>query len=206
VTAAALLLLIIGGWWAIARISRLQNRVDQLEAEKAKTPAGDLQRQLDDERAKTGELAKQLQQERDERQKLEQTYASQREDDSTDPTRREQNGTGTFAIVLSPGMTRDAGGMKKVSIPRGASNVQLTLAVEGEAYRTYRASLQTAEGKEIAARGKLRPQPKGTSVTVSFSVPAKPLSNGDYQISLYGITSTGASEKVGTYTFRVLGN
>jgi hypothetical protein len=67
--------------------------------------------------------------------------------------------------------------------------------VSGESYATYTATLETHEGRVIWRQANLRARKSGGSV--SLKIPAAKLSNGDYALSLYGITAGGDESRVG---------
>ena len=108
------------------------------------------------------------------------------------------------AITLAPGLVRDAGEMKRVAIPASADAVQLRLELGGGAYESYRAMLQTDEGREIFTGDKLKAETTASGKVVVLSVPAKLLDQSDYQLKLSGITADGNLEGISSYYFRVV--
>jgi len=101
-----------------------------------------------------------------------------------------------LSFVLSPTATRGGSGAV-FNIPTGASSIQLHLLTLNETpYTTYRITLRTADGARMW---------NGSSKSLtSVKVPAAPLADGDYVLSLEGKTSRGAFETVEDYVFRVV--
>lgn len=112
-----------------------------------------------------------------------------------------------LAVVLTPGLTRDDGEIKKIAIPPGTDTVQLQLQIaSADQYQSYRALLQTTEGLEKLKTNDLKATTTGTSVVVSLQLAAGLLTRGDYYVKLSGLTPRGEYEDVGRYSFRVVSN
>lgn len=109
-----------------------------------------------------------------------------------------------FPVTLTPGVTRDAGEMKRVAIPASADGAQLRLELASDEYQSYRAVLQTDEGREIFTGDKLKAEATGGGKVVVLSFPSRLLSQGDYQVKLKGITTGGDLQDIGSYYFRVV--
>jgi hypothetical protein len=109
-----------------------------------------------------------------------------------------------FPITLTPGAVRDAGEMKRIAIPASADGAQLRLELASDAYQSYRATLQTDEGREIFTGDNLKAEATGGGKVVVLSFPSRLLTNGDYQVKLRGITTGGTPEDIGNYYFRVV--
>jgi hypothetical protein len=109
-----------------------------------------------------------------------------------------------FPVTLTPGVVRDAGEMKRVTIPKGAEVAQLRLEVAADEYHSYRAVLQTDEGREIFTGDQLKAEKTDGGRVVNLVVPAKLLTRGDYRVKLGGLDAHGKPEDIGSYYFRVL--
>ena len=107
-------------------------------------------------------------------------------------------------VTLKPGLVRDAGEMKRVVIPADADGVQLRLELASDEYESYRAVLQTDEGREILTGDKLKAEATGAEKVVVFSFPARLLTDSDYQVKLSGITPSGDLENISRHYFRVV--
>lgn len=115
-----------------------------------------------------------------------------------------QESPATFALTLTPGLARDAGVMTKAVIPGRADTVQLRLELPSDEYRSYRAALQTVEGRTLLTGEDLMAENLNGTKLAIFNVPAKLLPTGDYQIKLSGTAGDAEGEAVGTYAFRIL--
>ena len=109
-----------------------------------------------------------------------------------------------FSVILTPGVARDAGEMKRVAVPAGVDGVQLRLELVSDEYQSYRAVLQTAEGREIFTGDKLKAETTGGGKVVVLSFPSKLLTDNDYQVKLRGVMPGGELEDIGSYYFRVV--
>lgn len=109
-----------------------------------------------------------------------------------------------FSVTLTPGVVRDAGEMKRVAVPADADGVQLRLELAADEYQSYRAVLQTDEGREIFTGDKLRAEDAGGAKVVVLSFPARLLTHNDYQVKLSGIKTGGNLEDISRYYFRVV--
>ena len=106
--------------------------------------------------------------------------------------------------VLMPGALRDGGDMARVTLPKGDRDiVRLQLMLESNEPGTFRAELLTAEGQSIATASKLKASNTNAATQVNFTLPARRLQAGDYQVKLSRETN-GQVEGVGRYYFRAL--
>jgi len=111
----------------------------------------------------------------------------------------------TITFALSEGLVRDSGESNRLLIPAGTGFVHLTLKVEPNNYRTYRAELRRPEGELIWQDSGISP----TSFTrqkagIVLRLAAETLKNGDYILTLSGVSKTGGAEILGEYPFRVV--
>lgn len=108
-----------------------------------------------------------------------------------------------LAVELAPGLTRGEEQTNQITVPADTSTVQLQLRVSnGDAYRTYRAILQTTGGREISSQAGLT-RDAASNDRIIYSVPANLLTPTDYSLKLSGINPQGEYEDVGRYYFRV---
>lgn len=112
-----------------------------------------------------------------------------------------------FTVALALGALRDAGGLKKVSIPPQAATVRLRLALAPEAdeFGSLRAELKNDAGATLLSTEALRAGGAKGARTASWMVPAHLLKRADYEVVLSGRTPEGDWETLGRYNFRVLG-
>lgn len=113
-------------------------------------------------------------------------------------------GAGKVLVVeLTPGLSRSNQETKQIIVPADTSNVELQLRVSNvAAYQTYRAILQTADGREISSQDGLHPDPASNDRMIC-SVPANLLTPSDYSLKLSGINQHGEYEDVARFYFRV---
>lgn len=202
--AAALLAAVGLAAWLAAQNSRLRQQVEQLQAQRTPpAPQSELQERLAAEQLRNEQLSAELlrQQEllAEERRKLEQAQGPQRP--ASTPTPGSGPGApAVLAFALSPGAVRGSGELTKISVRPETREVSIRLDLAAAEYSSYRAVLQTVEGRELSSQT-LR---AGRRMFVQLNVPARLLAPGDYQIQLSGVKPSGEPEEIDSYYFRVL--
>lgn len=91
-----------------------------------------------------------------------------------------------------------------VPVVKGAGDVQVIrfqLELPGDSYPSYRAELQTVEGKTLVALNDLISNSDTHVVTIN--IPSRILLAGDYKIELIGKTPDGRTFPVSSYFFRI---
>ena len=174
--AAAALLLLTGGSWLAVENIRLQHQVGSLEAQQRVEKQRDIARQSEEQRLRT-ELAM----ERDRLSELERQQG------------KESGGLVLLSFVLTPGLSRDAEGPKRLVVPAGIKEVRLRLKLD-EAVQKCRMSLQTLDGVEIWKQDAPRPV---------ASVPGRLLVPGDYMLNVKGLTDQGEASTDTDFYFSV---
>ena len=168
---------------------RLRNQLDELQARRA-SDQHTAQSLIAQQQTGRDALNRELEQERLRRQHLEQEVA------------RRKSGSGLLAFVLTPGLTRDTDGPRRLLIPSDADSVRLQLDVRTKTiYRRYRASLQTLDGVELRSQDLAV-----TAPATVLALPARLLKPGDYLIDLKGVTPASDAEQIGEYYFTVVRN
>jgi len=112
----------------------------------------------------------------------------------------------TFAsIVLTVGAVRggDTGKTQTLVIPPGIANARLQLNLKDNDYARYAVSLQAVGGGEIFSRQNLRPRTPKAGASFFFVVPATKFSNGDYILTLRGVSQDGEIDDLSKSLFRV---
>jgi hypothetical protein len=107
------------------------------------------------------------------------------------------------AVVLTPGLIREGGEIKRISIPPGTETVQLRLQLSAVNYQSYRVVLLRSEGAEVWSRENLKPDKAGEKF-LRVDLPAKTLRRDDYQIKVSGWLGDGNYEDMSRYPFRVM--
>lgn len=109
----------------------------------------------------------------------------------------------TFAFVLNPGLFRGPGrAQNSLVIPPGVSQIRLGAWVEGD-YPNYHVVVQTAENNRIWSKDNLKAQSASGGKRVFIEIPRNLLQPGDYILAVRGVPSTGTSQTVAEYAFRV---
>ena len=184
--------------WLLIGMVRQRNELNQIRAQQA-VQEDRLQKQARQERARADGLDLKLESEIDENAKLRQEL-SKMQTRSEEHIQREPS---VFSLVLAPSIVRDqTPGMKKLYLPPGARLLKLRLKLKGEAeYKSYQATLLTAEGAERWGQDRLRAQRTGSGRSIVLSLPAGILADGDYELRLKGYASDGTPEETGNYYY-----
>jgi hypothetical protein len=91
-----------------------------------------------------------------------------------------------------------------VNVASTTQTVVLQLVVMDQAFDSYRASVQTAEGSDLAIVGNIKPSIQNDGTYVELRLPAQLLQPRNYQIKLTALTSAGTYEDVAVYPFQVV--
>jgi hypothetical protein len=197
--AAASVVLLVGATWLFYQTVKLRSQVTQLETARA----GQTQ-QENELRARQQQLNGELERERGQRAQLEQQLAQQTET-ARERERQVSSPASFFSFLLTPGLVRGADSMKRLSLPLTASQVRLQLKSQRPAsYQSYRAVLQTLDGRELWSRNLARSGLIAPGQTIMVSLPAKRLPAGDYILALRGQTPDGKVEEIDEYYFSVV--
>jgi len=187
---AAVALLALGAWLAI-QTARLGRQLDLMSVERAAQENTErrLQQQVDAERRRNEQLLAELEIER-----------SKREERSAPPS----SPPVIVSLILSPGLSRDAGDAKRLAIPPEATQVRLWVTFKAAAYQSYRAELQTVDGHVIWSQRGLTAKPWRQEMMALVTIPARRLKDDDYILVLKGVAPTGELSDVSGYSFRVV--
>jgi hypothetical protein len=167
--AAALFVVAAGSWFALDSM-RLRQEVARLEQQQ-KQIAAEGQQQLAQAR-----------------QELDAERARGKEQVKKNPP-------AIFGFLLLPGLVRDADGIKRLAIPRGAQEVALQFEVKAKGdFQSYRAELQNLDGTTLWS---------GKASQPSVSIPARILPPGDYVVLLKGVSASGQASDAGEFYFQV---
>jgi hypothetical protein len=198
VSLAALAIVSLALIWLVIGMARLRNEFNQFLEQRA-TQEDRLQQQARQERARADELSLKLERETVQnamlRQELSKMQAQSRGQGERPPS--------VISLVLAPSIVRDqAPGMKKLYLPQGARLLKLLLKLKGEIeYKSYQATLLTAEGVERWSQDMLQAQRTGSGRSIELWLPTKTLAPGDYELRLKGYASDGTLEETGDYYY-----
>jgi len=196
--AAAALLLLLAGGYLVTENLRLRDQMTQARAERTtlEQRERELQRQLTEQRSSDAETEKELTRVRDRLAQLEQVAPDEQRGNA------HQRDLKIIAFNLSP-QTRGIGQVPMLSVPAGTGYVVLTLELETDAFPAFRAVLKNpATGQIVWRSGNLKAS--GKSRTVRVRLPASSLNAQNYTVELSGISASGATENLSSYSFRVV--
>lgn len=113
--------------------------------------------------------------------------------------------TPIISLVLTPGSVRGGSETKVLHLNQTLGTVELLLTLKNKVgYKSYAVVLSNVDGAQIWRRGGLRANTAGPARTISVRVPVRVLAEGDYEIELGGLSSSGESEVIGDYYLTVL--
>jgi hypothetical protein len=118
--------------------------------------------------------------------------------------------SGTVALLLAPGLSRavnQTSTANQTSIANLLSTTQrlrLNLEIGEGNYKSYWAEIQTVEGDVVSSQEGLKAHRTTRNKVVVIVLTTALLSRSDYLVMLSGTTATGASEKIGSYYFKIL--
>lgn len=198
VLASALMVVVVSVSLLTIETFRFRNRLDQSERERAtlQQRQRDLQQRIAEQQAHSEQLTQEIEQQRSQLDLLDQELARQQQSvPKSQPL--------IASLVLTPGLVREGGEAKKLVLA-GASLVRLQLTLEKDDYRSYRASIRTVEGGEIWNQRVLKAQSTKSGKAVVLRLSAALLTEGDYLLTLSGVTAEGDVEDIGNYYVRVV--
>ena len=108
------------------------------------------------------------------------------------------------SLVLKPGLSRAGDPSATLYLSPNIHRLRLVLKIEGETHRSYRAEVQTVEGEAVRSYDDLKAKRTGSNWIVEIVLPAAIVTRSDYLVILSGTTSSGDSDKIGTYHFSVI--
>jgi hypothetical protein len=198
VSLAALAIVSLALIWLVFGIARLRNESNQFQARLA-TQENRFQQQALQERVRADELSLKLERETGQNAMLRQELSKMQAQSG----RQGEGVPSVISLVLSPSTIRDlAPGMKRLYLPQGARLLKLLLKLKGEVeYKSYQATLLTAEGAERWSQDMLRAQLTGSGRSIELWLPTKTLAPGDYELRLKGYASDGTLEETGDYYY-----
>jgi anti-sigma factor RsiW len=156
--------------------------------------------QTEQEKSRATELQQELEVERSRRLMLEEqaTKRNKQMGEKPDPP-------AAASFVISPGMNRDSGPMKKPQIQLGDADrvrLQLNLKAPGD-FQSYQAFLKSAEGRLIWGQAGLRPSRFGNIQVLPLTLLSRVIPTGDYHVEVKGLATGRPAELVDDYYFSV---
>jgi hypothetical protein len=198
VSLAALAIVSLALIWLVIGVVRLQNEFNRFRAQGA-VQEDRLQQQARQERARADELRLKLERETGQNAMLRQELSKMQAQSGVQAERPPS----VISLVLAPSIVRDqAPGMKKLYLSQGARLIKLLLKLKGEVeYKSYQATLLTAEGAERWSQDMLQAQRTGSAPSIELWLPTKTLAPGDYELRIKGYASDGTLEETGDYYY-----
>jgi hypothetical protein len=187
--AAAMLLLIAGLAWLAIERSRLNQELAETRA------------RLSEQQRREGEFEDRLAAEREQSSRLKselermQDTVAQKTPPPAPPVRRS-----IFSVILSPMLVRGAEGPRQIALSKELDAVRLRMRVDPGDSRRFLAVINTDNRTEVWRRQSL----KARGGFVAVTVPAAELLLGDYILTLSAASSTGETEEINRYYFRVI--
>ena len=189
---AFLLLFSVISWLALER-ARLNEEIGKTKA------------QLSDQQRREREIADQLAAEREQsgklKSELERLMETLPQIPSRPPGQTSRPSILSFFLSLGQGPRAPGGGeLQRITIPEETDLVRLQMKVEdGESHR-FQAAINKVGGAQVWYQRSLKP----SSGAITVNVPANKLPLDDYILTLSAITSTGETELIDRYSFRVI--
>ena len=186
---AASLLLAATSLWLGLQITRLNGQLDDVRAglSASEVKEQELERQLADERNVSSQLRDEL------------ARAGGRPPETIEPS-----GPRVVAFVLNPGLQRTGGDSTRFVIPTEAKQVRLQVNFKVGDYPHFSATLETAEGLKVWDQTGLKARRAAAGRMIILNIPAARLAEQDYVLTISGTSSTGQTESVAEYSFRVV--
>lgn len=196
VWAFSLVLLLLLGviFWLAVDTRNLHQQVAQTETDRANREQRehDLQQQIAAEQQHAKELSSEL----------ERLRAAE---PGIQPSPSPASGPPFVSLALGIAGVRGAesGAPQKLVIPPNTGQVRLQLTLKESDYRTYRAALQSSDGREVFAWKQVSPRNTKSGGRLTLTAPAETFANGDYILTLTGVRPTGEAEDISKSRFRV---
>jgi hypothetical protein len=197
---AAALIMAIGISWLLVDRVRLKREIEQANVlrEEVEKQRQQLQQQIAERDARDKELPRPP----DEQGETDKQIAS---DNPSDTPSDQQPSIGIVSLVLTPGLVRGGGEVKKVVISPQTRSVMLKVRFAGEEYKSYRIVISTVEGREVYNQVRMKDKADRKNKRIDLVVPARLFGEQDYTLKLSGVAPTGDQEYIGEYFFRVVG-
>ena len=183
---AFLLLLSALSWTALER-SRLNEELGRARS------------QLSDQQRREREIAGQLAAEREQSGRLKSELDRLLETLAPKPP---QSRPSLLSFLLRPILSPRGGSadQQQITIPRGTDLVRLRMEIAKGDSRRFQASIRAVGGSQVWSQRSIKPG----SGAIAVNVPADKLPMNDYILTLSATTSTGETEEINRYAFRIL--
>lgn len=215
--AALLLLMTSCAVWMFVRSRRLETELRQAQQQSQQssaqpTPAQDLQDELAQARKQNDELSAALREAERQQAEVERRLAEAKAEElrlrNAGRPRTERPLPVIFSAVLSSIRRRGTEGEQPsdLYLPANATSVRLTLQADAtlEGYRDFQAVVEKRGVGKISTQNIPAPKTQGGETTLTLTLPAKSLDEGDYLVTLSALSGGGQRRRVVAYAFRVI--
>ena len=196
VPAAVAMLLLLGSLWLYVDRTWLRTQMDEMQAKLAllNEEREALNQQIAEQQTRSQEISEQLRRNQDERKKLELELAKARQSQSV-----------IASFMLAPSESRNSGAKaSRIVLSSNPQLLRLKLRLKtGANYKYYRAALQK-DGKEILTINELRSGSNASSKVIDLILPSSIFTEGDYLVTVFGITDSRSIEAAGNYSLKVV--
>ena len=214
VAVAAVVLLMVGcGSLLVAENLRLRNLLEQKEEQRVilEQRKEELQKLVTEQQASSGKLVEDFKQVQSQLAKAEEELARQKDAQMHNPETvsktEESRAIIASHVFESPGLSRDSGSTVSLTIPSRPGLVRLQLDLKEDIYIKFYAGISRVEpGGAGWGQMNLRAQTIGSKKAVVLLVPSKYFTEGDYVLTLTGVTRDRSDRtwEAGQYYFRVV--
>jgi hypothetical protein len=198
--AVAVLLLAAGSLGLLLDRTRLRHELATLKAESEAKQSREqaLAEQMAAAQSQSERLAIEL-------ERLRAEHDAHAQQPTMPPPTPEASRPSVFSFLLSPMLIRGGGDPQTMTIPLKTDVVRLRMRVEQKDARRFQVSVRTVEGRQVWQRQITRPYlDSANNAAITADIPAGKLVWGDYILTLSSVNSTGETEEVNRYFFRVL--
>jgi len=196
---ATTLLFLLGGGALFFGWMRLRTESSRLALERAEIQRRNQDLVRENEKQKS-ELTAQIAEARAENERLLQQLNSA-SNSQRHTLQREVNAV----LLLFPGGLRSSGRRSVVEISGHTASVKLRLALRSVDYKTYSATVKTAEQTPIWSKAQLKPRSSSADATVvDLVIPSSRLPAGTYVVELSGSNDSANAERLPDYSFHVV--
>jgi hypothetical protein len=194
---------VFGVPFATVKWMRLRSESQRVAAERSELERRqkDLEREIADLKSNTSQLSVEVQQEKAAKEQLSQELRILKY--RLAQTRTQQDLPQTALAVLLSGLSRSPADDIELVVHSQQTSIKLDLVLDLDEYSTYDISIQSADGRELVSRKGRRARGPAAQRTISVEFSSRILPEGTYVVKVTGHTSSGTSEPVSGYRFRL---
>lgn len=200
--AASVVLILFASGILVTRWRQISSESERLAAERAllTRQKEELEKLEIEHQARNEQITAEMQREKE--RLAEKLSALEEADRLRPPTNRPPAGFAT--VFLTPGSVRSGGDRSELKLLPATTTVQLFMDLERNDYSKYGVTIKDVDNDKVVFSKKgLEPRKTGSGHVLVLLVPANRLPASDYNVSVHGLTASGALESVEDYAFRV---